>query len=220
MVFKAWLFGLSFMARPTYRIENVVATVNLGVELNLEKLAERLPAAEYNPDQFPGLILRLQRPKVSALIFRTGKMVCTGAKSEEELKRAVKVIVKILTDHGVKISRPPEIQIQNIVASGNLKAEVDIEKAALLLENAMYEPEQFPGLIYRMDSPKVVLLIFSSGKIVCTGAKKEAQVREAIDKIYKILKDLGALYEERRRRGIEEAEKPVIGTEEPEEIEE
>ncbi len=207
------------MGKPTYRIENVVATVNLGVELDLEKLAERLPAAEYNPDQFPGLILRLQRPKVSALIFRTGKMVCTGAKSEEELKRAVKTIVKILSDHGIKITKPPEIQIQNIVASGNLKAEVDIEKAALLLENAMYEPEQFPGLIYRMDNPKVVLLIFSSGKIVCTGAKKESQVQEAINKIYQILKEIGALYEEAReeRKVTEEA---VPAEEETEEIEE
>lgn len=203
------------MPKPTYRIENVVATVNLGVELDLEKLAERLPAAEYNPEQFPGLILRLQRPKVSALIFRTGKMVCTGAKSEEELKRAVKQIVKILSDHGVKITQQPEIQIQNIVASGNLKAEVDIEKAALLLENSMYEPEQFPGLIYRMNEPKVVLLIFSSGKIVCTGAKKEIQVEEAINKIYQILKDIGALYEERKVTKV-----PIVSEEESEELEE
>ena len=203
------------MPKPTYRIENVVATVNLGVELDLEKLAERLPAAEYNPEQFPVLILRLQRPKVSALIFRTGKMVCTGAKSEEELKRAVKQIVKILSDHGVKITQQPEIQIQNIVASGNLKAEVDIEKAALLLENSMYEPEQFPGLIYRMNEPKVVLLIFSSGKIVCTGAKKEVQVEEAINKIYQILKDIGALYEERKVTKV-----PVVSEEESEELEE
>lgn len=186
------------MAKPTYRIENVVATVNLGVELNLEELAEKLPAAEYNPEQFPGLILRHQRPKISALIFRTGKMVCTGAKSEEELKRAVKALVRLLNEYGIEIKHPPEIQIQNIVASGNLKAEVDIERAALMLEHSMYEPEQFPGLIYRMSDPKVVLLIFSSGKIVCTGAKKEMQVQEAITKIYKLLKDIGALYEERR----------------------
>ncbi len=191
------------MPKPSYRIENVVATVTLGVELDLESLAEKFPAAEYNPEQFPGLILRLQRPKVSALIFRTGKMVCTGAKSEEELKRAVKVIVKTLSAHGVKVPRFPEIQVQNIVASGNLHAEVDIEKAAFLLENSMYEPEQFPGLIYRMTDPKVVLLIFSSGKVVCTGAKKESQVEEAIMKVYEILKSINALYEEPRSRARE-----------------
>ncbi|KUO80387.1 MAG: TATA-box-binding protein, partial [Vulcanisaeta sp. OSP_8] len=166
------------------------------VDLDLDKLAERLPAAEYNPEQFPGLILRLQRPKISALIFRTGKMVCTGAKSENELKRAVKELVRLLNEHGADVPLTPEIQVQNIVASGNLHAEVDIEKSALMLENSMYEPEQFPGLIYRMDDPKVVLLIFSSGKIVCTGAKKEVQVRDAVFKIHDVLKDIGALYEE------------------------
>ncbi|ADN50216.1 TATA-box-binding protein [Vulcanisaeta distributa] len=192
------------MPNPTYRIENIVATVNLGIDLDLDKLAERLPAAEYNPEQFPGLILRLQRPKISALIFRTGKMVCTGAKSENELKRAVKELVRLLNEHGADVPLTPEIQVQNIVASGNLHAEVDIEKSALMLENSMYEPEQFPGLIYRMDDPKVVLLIFSSGKIVCTGAKKEQQVRDAVFKIHDILKDIGALYEEEGGKEEEE----------------
>ncbi|MGC9152663.1 MAG: TATA-box-binding protein [Vulcanisaeta sp.] len=192
------------MPNPTYRIENIVATVNLGVDLDLDKLAERLPAAEYNPEQFPGLILRLQRPKISALIFRTGKMVCTGAKSENELKRAVKELVRLLNEHGADVPLTPEIQVQNIVASGNLHAEVDIEKSALMLENSMYEPEQFPGLIYRMDDPKVVLLIFSSGKIVCTGAKKEAQVKDAVFKIHDVLKDIGALYEEEVSKEEEE----------------
>lgn len=191
------------MSSPTYRIENIVATVNLGVDLDLDKLAERLPAAEYNPEQFPGLILRLQRPKISALIFRTGKMVCTGAKSENELKRAVKELVRLLNEHEADVPLVPEIQVQNIVASGNLHAEVDIEKSALLLENSMYEPEQFPGLIYRMDDPKVVLLIFSSGKIVCTGAKREEQVKDAVFKIHNVLKDIGALYEE-VKKGEEE----------------
>lgn len=180
---------------PSYRIENIVATVNLGVDLNLEMLAEKLPAAEYNPEQFPGLILRLQKPKISALIFRTGNMVCTGAKSEDELKRAIKSLIKILNEYGAEIPMNPDIQVQNIVASGNLHAEVDIERSALMLENSMYEPEQFPGLIYRMGDPKVVLLIFSSGKIVCTGAKRDLQVKEAIVKLYDKLKDVGALYE-------------------------
>ncbi len=192
------------MPNPTYRIENIVATVNLGIDLDLDKLAERLPAAEYNPEQFPGLILRLQRPKISALIFRTGKMVCTGAKSENELKRAVKELVRLLNEHGADVPLTPEIQVQNIVASGNLHAEVDIEKSALMLENSMYELSNSPGLIYRMDDPKVVLLIFSSGKIVCTGAKKEQQVRDAVFKIHDILKDIGALYEEEGGKEEEE----------------
>jgi len=123
-------------------------------------------------------------------------MVCTGAKSESEVHKAVRSIIKLLKQHGIDIRNEPIIEIQNIVASANLRAGVDLEKAAFLLENAMYEPEQFPGLIYRMKEPKVVLLIFSSGKVVCTGAKKEEEVREAVMKVYQMLKEYGVLIEE------------------------
>jgi transcription initiation factor TFIID TATA-box-binding protein len=123
-------------------------------------------------------------------------MVCTGAKSETEVKKAVGSIIKLLKQHGIDIRNEPIVEIQNIVASANLKAAVDLERAAFLLENAMYEPEQFPGLIYRMNEPKVVLLIFSSGKVVCTGAKKEEEVKNAVNKIYAILKEQGVLIED------------------------
>ena len=192
---------------PSHKIENIVATVNLGVELDLEQLAEKLPVAEYNPDQFPGLILRLTKPRISALIFRTGKMVCTGAKNENDLKNAVHALVKLLNDHGANVPLNPEVQVQNIVASGSLNAEVDLEQAALLLENAMYEPEQFPGLIYRMTNPRVVVLIFGSGKIVCTGAKSEKDVAVAVQQLYDKLKEIGVLYvEEGGGEEIEEVE--------------
>ncbi len=122
-------------------------------------------------------------------------MVCTGAKSESDVYKAVKNIIKLLKNHGIEIKSEPIIEIQNIVASAKLRAQVDLEMAAFELEGAMYEPEQFPGLIYRMKEPKVVLLIFSSGNIVCTGARKESQVKEAVDKIYEILKERGVLIE-------------------------
>lgn len=141
-------------------------------------------------------MLRLTRPKTATLIFSSGKMVCTGAKSEVEVYKAVRSIVKLLKQYGIDIRNEPIIEIQNIVASANLRAGVDLEKAAFMLENAMYEPEQFPGLIYRMREPKVVLLIFSSGKVVCTGAKKEEEVREAVMKVYNTLKEYGVLLEE------------------------
>nr|WP_191118587.1 TATA-box-binding protein [Infirmifilum uzonense] len=141
-------------------------------------------------------MLRLNRPKTATLIFSSGKMVCTGAKSETEVKKAVGSIIKLLKQHGIDIRNEPIVEIQNIVASANLKAAVDLERAAFLLENAMYEPEQFPGLIYRMNEPKVVLLIFSSGKVVCTGAKKEEEVKNAVNKIYAILKEQGVLIED------------------------
>jgi len=139
-------------------------------------------------------VLRLNKPKTATLIFSSGKMVCTGAKSEAEVYRAVKSIMKLLKKHGMPIKGEPIVKIQNIVASANLRAEVDLEKAAFLLENSMYEPEQFPGLIYRMTEPRVVLLIFSSGKCVCTGAKKEKEVEIAVNKVYQKLKELEVLY--------------------------
>jgi transcription initiation factor TFIID TATA-box-binding protein len=122
-------------------------------------------------------------------------MVCTGAKSEQEVFKAVETIINKLKSKGVELVSEPRVQIQNVVASASLNAEVNLEKAAFLLDNAMYEPEQFPGLIYRMDSPRVVLLIFSSGNMVCTGAKHEEDVKIAVERIYNQLKELGVLLE-------------------------
>ena len=177
------------------KIENVVASVTLNHKIDLNAIYKKVPGVEYKPEQFTGLVFRLKKPKTATLIFSSGKMVCTGAKSEEEVHRAIRNIIDVLRKHGIEISRKPEIQVQNIVASASLGSEVDLEKAVLFLENVMYEPEQFPGLIYRMEDPKVVLLIFSSGKMVCTGAKSESQVHEAVKKIYKKLKELNLLYE-------------------------
>jgi len=152
-----------------------------------------VPNVEYDPDQFPGLIFRLESPKVTSLIFKSGKMVVTGAKSTEELIKAVKRIIKTLKKHGIDIVGKPKIQIQNIVASANLHVNVNLDKAAFVLENNMYEPEQFPGLIYRMDDPKVVLLIFSSGKMVITGAKREEEVYTAVKKIFDKLLEIDCI---------------------------
>jgi transcription initiation factor TFIID TATA-box-binding protein len=174
---------------PEARIENIVATVILDHGLDLNLIEARIIDVEYNPDQFPGLIYRMRNPKVTALIFKSGKMVVTGTKSLKELVYAVKRILKTLQDHGIEIRGKPKIQIQNIVASANLHVNVDLEKAAFVLPGSMYEPDQFPGLIYRMDKPRVVLLIFSSGKMVITGAKRENEVHEAVHKIYRILKE-------------------------------
>jgi len=181
-------------SKPKYRIENVVASVTLDQTLDLNVIASVIPTAEYNPEQFPGLIYRIDRPKTATLIFSSGKMVCTGAKSEKEVYKAVKKIIQELKSHKIVILKEPKIQIQNIVASANLNAEINLEKAAYLLEDAMYEPEQFPGLIYRMEDLGVVLLLFSSGKMVCTGAKKEDDVKTAVNRIYEKLKELGVLY--------------------------
>lgn len=173
--------------KPVVNIENIVATVILENTLDLNLIEARIPDVDYNPDQFPGLVYRLQSPKITALVFKSGKMVVTGAKSVKQLVWAVKAILKKFITKGIVIQGRPQIQIQNIVASANLNVVVDLEKAAFVLPHSMYEPEQFPGLIFRMDKPRVVLLIFSSGKMVITGAKRENEVYEAVNNIYKIL---------------------------------
>uniref|UniRef100_A0A7C5XPL7 TATA-box-binding protein n=1 Tax=Ignisphaera aggregans TaxID=334771 RepID=A0A7C5XPL7_9CREN len=177
------------------KVENIVATVSIEQTIDLDYLDKVLPNVEYDPDQFPGLVLRLDNPKVTALVFRSGRMVVTGAKSTPDLIKAVKKIVKTLIKYDVPITSKPRIQIQNIVASANLGAEIMLEKVAFLLENTMYEPEQFPGLIYRLTDPHVVLLIFSSGKMVITGAKSEDEVFLSVRNVFLKLKELGCLRE-------------------------
>jgi len=170
-------------------IQNVVASATLGQDLDLSSIVRAFPGVEYRPESFPGLVFRLKKPKTATLIFRSGKMVCTGAKSERQARKAVMKVVDELKRNGIVISRKPDIQIQNIVASVVLGGFIDLEKTTYSLERTMYEPEQFPGLIYRMDEPKVVILIFSSGKLVCTGAKKEEEVHRAVTKLQETLEE-------------------------------
>ena len=175
-------------------IQNVVASATLNQKFNLLDIVKTFRNVEYNPKRFPGLVFRLKRPKTATLIFRTGKMVCTGAKSEKLAKSAVRKVVRELKKNGIIVLGRPVITIQNIVASANLQNRVDLEIAADLLDNVMYEPEQFPGLIYRMSDPKTVLLAFSSGKIVCTGGKSEEIVHESVHKLYELLDDYDLFY--------------------------
>ena len=177
-------------------IENVVATGSLDQKLDLIAIMKVFRNVEYRPKKFPGLVFRLKRPKTATLIFSTGKMVCTGAKSEKLARSAIRKVVKELTDNGIIILGKPEIVIQNIVATANIHGKVDLEAAADIMENVMYEPEQFPGLIYRMGDPKVVILIFSSGKMVCTGAKSAEMVDVAVVKLHGILEDYDLIYQD------------------------
>ena len=173
-----------------------MASATLNQRIDLNAVVKGYPGVEYRPEQFPGLVFRLKRPKTATLIFNSGKMVCTGAKSEKESKRAVMKVIKELKKSGIIIIGKPELKIQNIVASANLAGLIDLERSAYSLGRTMYEPEQFPGLIYRMDVPKVVILLFASGKLVCTGAKKEEDVYEAVTKLHETLEDEDLIYYE------------------------
>ena len=183
-------------AEASIRIENVVGTATLNQRIDLNAVVKGNPGVEFRPEQFPGLVFRLKRPKTATLIFSSGKMVCTGARSEKESRRAVMKVVKELKKSGIIIIGKPEFKIVNMVASASLGGLVDLEKCAYSLGRTMYEPEQFPGLIYRMDEPKVVILIFASGKLVCTGAKKEEDVYEAVGKLHKKLEEEELIYYE------------------------
>jgi transcription initiation factor TFIID TATA-box-binding protein len=182
--------------KAVIKIQNVVASAALNQKVDLNAVVKSFPGVEYRPEQFPGLVFRLKKPKTATLIFSSGKMVCTGAKSEKEARRAVMTVVKELKKGGIIIISKPELKIQNIVASASLGGKIDLEQAVSKLVKTMYEPEQFPGLIYRMDEPKVVILIFASGNLVCTGAKKEQDVYDAVHKLHASLEEQNLIFYE------------------------
>lgn len=165
------------------RVENVVATGTLKNELDLQAIRRAFPDSEFKL-KFPGLIYRMKKPKISFLLFRTGKIVCVGADSERKVKIAFRELSRKLEQSSIQILCKPEIQIKNVVATANLGGLVEFDKLCEVAENmrwkVMYEPDQFPGLIYRMENPKCVLLVFSNGKIVCVGARTEHEAYDAI----------------------------------------
>lgn len=181
--------------KPEIKIENVVASTSIGEELDLTAIALAIDGAEYEPEQFPGLIYRLKEPKTATLLFRSGKVVCTGAKSLKDVKRAIKKVATEVEKAGIAVNKEPDIKVQNIVASSDLKVEINLNAIAITLglEKVEYEPEQFPGLVYRLDDPKVVVLLFGSGKLVCTGARQPEDVERAVLRIIDELTEAGLM---------------------------
>ena len=177
------------------KVQNIVASTTFAEKLDLDVIAQSLEDAEYEPEQFPGLVYRLGNPKTATLLFRSGAANCTGAKTIEDVKTTVKIIAEKLEKIGVKVYKNPEIVIQNIVATSDLGGELNLSEVAIALglENVEYEPEQFPGLVYRIKDPKVALLLFGSGKIVCAGARTVEDVSLTVDKVSKELSSLGQL---------------------------
>ena len=163
------------------KVVNIVVSTSLHHDVPLEKMAATLSNTEYNPEQFPGLVLRIKEPKTSALIFSSGNVVCTGARSMDKVEESIKKIIKSLEKINIKIKIKPEIKIQNIVASGAVGMDLNLNTLAMKLPNTEYEPEQFPGLVYKLNEAKATFLLFSNGKIVCTGTKSEKEVHEALD---------------------------------------
>ncbi|MFH1209557.1 MAG: TATA-box-binding protein [archaeon] len=176
--------------RTEIKIQNIVVSTSLEHDIPLIKLAETLPNTEYNPEQFPGLVMRIKEPKTSALIFSSGKVVCTGAKSLTKVKESISKIIKNLAKINIRIKVKPKIVVQNMVASGSIKMDLNLNSLAMKLPNTEYEPEQFPGLVYKLQGTRATFLLFSNGKIVCTGTRSEIKLREAVRKLVVNLKKL------------------------------
>ena len=179
-----------------FKVQNIVASTTFADKLDLDMIAQSLEEAEYEPEQFPGLVFRIKNPKTATLLFRSGAANCTGAKNIEDVRKAIDIIAEKLRELGMSIHKNLEIVVQNMVATADLGGDLNLNEVAvgLGLENVEYEPEQFPGLVYRLNDPKVALLLFGSGKIVCAGARKTEDVSLAVDKVSKELSLLGLIH--------------------------
>lgn len=181
--------------RGTIEIQNVVASTGIEQELDLQSVAMDLRGADYDPDNFPGVIYRTEEPRATTLLFRSGKMVSTGASSVEGVHTAIDGVFADLRQLGIEIADEPTVTVQNVVASVDLGQRLNLNAIAigLGLENIEYEPEQFPGLVYRLDDPPVVVLLFGSGKAVVTGGTTGEVVERAVEVVESQLVDLGLL---------------------------
>ena len=175
-----------------YTIVNLVASASLKGYLDLYNLAMSLPNIEYEPEQFPGAILKLKEPKVSMLLFKNGKVICSGASTEKDIVAGIRKASKMIHElqPEIKVRRNIDYEIVNLVATANLRRTLDLFSTALNLDNVEYEPEQFPGAILRLDDPKLTLLLFKNGKVICSGASDEKQIAQAIKKASKLVHEI------------------------------
>ena len=175
--------------QTTYKIQNIVATTSLEKPIPLTKLARTQPNTEYNPETFPGLVLRVKEPKSAVLVFSSGNLVCTGTKSVAQVRKVITAVIKQLRKINVKVTIKPKITVQNIVASGSINLKLNLNFLALEMENTEYEPEQFPGLVYKLGMPtNATFLLFSNGKLVCTGTKNRKNLDYSMIQVLKDVK--------------------------------
>ncbi len=177
--------------RPQITIQNVVATADAGRGLDLKRIGGTLEAAQYDPDNFPGLCIRTEDPRGSVLLFSTGKAVCTGAKSAEKAAEVVGAVFGLLRRRGLDGGDAPPVRVRNVVATADMGRRIRLASAAVSLPSSMYEPEMFPGLVHRIADPRAVLLLFSTGRVVCAGAESGEDAERAVAMTHTQLEDLG-----------------------------
>lgn len=180
------------MTKIGIKVENVVANARIADNLDLEYIESRLEDAVFTKKKFPGLVYRTREPKSAFLIFRSGKVVCTGSKTAEGVRAVMDKLAADLRSIGMEVVEHPDFRVQNIVASANLGRELNLGAIVLglELEGMEYEPEVFPGLVYRIDEPKSAILIFSSGRLVITGGKTVEDCEKSVEVLLNKLKYL------------------------------
>jgi transcription initiation factor TFIID TATA-box-binding protein len=170
------------------QIQNIVLSLTYeGVKFELEKFSKSLDNARYDPEIFPGIAYRSEDPRASFLIFSSGKMNCVGANSMHDAQLAIKRLTRKLRKAKIKVKEPPKVKVQNIVASLDFEREFDLEAISKTFDNTEYEPEVFPGLVFRLDEPKAVLLLFVSGRGVCAGTKDMVSIRKAAERVNQLI---------------------------------
>jgi transcription initiation factor TFIID TATA-box-binding protein len=165
------------------KIENIVASGVIADSIDLAAVSQAIPACELNTKRFPGAVYRIEKPKIASLIFSSGKVVLTGIRDKQALADGLGIITNSLREAGVACFDEPRVAITNIVCSYDIGKYINLNKVVITLnlENIEYEPEQFPGLVYRIKDPKIVALLFSSGKIILTGGKNLEDIKRGLD---------------------------------------
>lgn len=165
------------------KIENIVASGVIADSIDLEKVSDKIKNCELNTKRFPGAVYRIEKPKIASLIFSSGKVVLTGIRKKQDLHDGLDIIMHSLREAGIDTYDEPQVAITNIVCSYDMGKYINLNKVVITLnlENIEYEPEQFPGLVYRIEDPKIVALLFSSGKIILTGGKNVEDIKRGLD---------------------------------------
>ena len=180
---------------PIPKITNFVSVAELGTNLDLEKISMKVPNCiaknkKSEPNEIWFVKMSIKEPNATVMIFKTGKIKCFGAKSEEESKQAIRIAVKKIKKIGYGVYER-NFKIVNITASFEVNFEIKLTKLAQTLSNikgkCSFDSEIFPGLIYHMKNPEITLLIFSVGKINILGAKNRSDIFDALNKIYPLL---------------------------------
>lgn len=182
-------------SKVSLRVENIVVSVSLHQTIDLNKLTERYKDIQ-EKENFPGLVVKITKPKATILLFGSGKLVMTGIQLLEHIPIIMEKILKKLEDAEIFVTEEPTIKVENIVVRGDFHKKINLDLSSLLLDRAIYEPEVFPGLIYKILEPnQICFLIFSSGRIICTGANDLAIIKNEVKNLAITLKKEGVLGE-------------------------